>query len=118
MLSRSNRLRRRNDFARVYKKGTTTHARLFSIKHAQNQLGHPRIGIVVSTKVSKRAVIRNRLRRRFYAQMRHLLLQINGGVDIVIMVRHSAIDQESAQIARDLEKALTRAHLLSEVQKT
>lgn len=114
MLSRPNRLRRRNDFTRVYKKGTTVHARTFSIKHAQNQLGHPRIGIVVSTKVSKKAVIRNRLRRRFYAQMRHLLPRINGGVDIVIMVRHSAIDQESAQIARDLEKTFHRANLLKE----
>ena len=96
----------------MYKKGSTVHARSFSIKHAQNSLGHPRVGIVVSTKVSKKAVVRNRLRRRFYAQMRELLARLDGGVDIVIMVRHQAIDQDSAQIGHDLEKALNRANLL------
>ncbi len=88
------------------------HARSFSIKHARNNLGHPRVGIVVSTKVSKKAVVRNRLRRRFYAQMRELLARLDGGVDIVIMVRHQAIDQDSSQIGNDLEKTLNRANLL------
>lgn len=88
------------------------HARTFSLRYDTNQLNHPRLAVVVSTKVSKSAVVRNRLRRRFYAQLREIIPELTPDHDVVVLVRHQAIDQSSQDIGLDLRKALTHANLL------
>lgn len=112
MLSRKYRLRRRNDFSRLYRRGSTAHSRSFSLKYDHNRQGHPRIGVVASTKVSKKAVVRNRLRRQIYSQMREILPEINSGFDIIILVRTSAIGQNGNDLGQELRQAFSKAGLL------
>lgn len=45
-----------------------------------------RFAVVVSKKVHKSAVGRNRIRRRFYETIRHQLPRIRPGMDIVVIV--------------------------------
>ncbi len=115
MLARNSRLRRRSDFNRVHKQGQIKHLDNFSIKYHQSNLDHPRIAVVVSTKVSKRAVDRNRLRRRIYAQVREVLPSIKPGSDIIVMVRRSAMDRSSQELAQELVKSLASSNLLKEI---
>lgn len=62
-LTRDQRLRRRADYLRCYRRGRRRHGRLAILYFVPNQLHHPRLGITASRKVGK-AVVRHRLKRR------------------------------------------------------
>lgn len=70
------------------------------------------IGITVSQKVSKRAVVRNRLKRRVRAAMRHLLPRLKPGVWIVINLRPESVQCEYGEILRELEQLLTKLEVI------
>jgi ribonuclease P protein component len=106
MLAPNNRLRKPRDITRVYKRGVYGGAdgRL-SIKAAPSGRAESRVVVVVSKKVDKRAVVRNRIRRRLIEILRAQWATLPGGYDIVISV-HSDI---SAAPATDLRAALATA---------
>ncbi|MDQ5963317.1 MAG: ribonuclease protein component [Patescibacteria group bacterium] len=56
----------------VLAKGTTVRGRLLSLRYEENQ-GGLKVAVVVSKKVAKSAVVRNRIRRRVYAIARDCL---------------------------------------------
>ena len=81
VLSREHRLRGRFVFDRLYQKGQRHHGRLMVLRclKAQPELLKPdprdhslnscRLAVVVSSKVSKRSVRRNQLRRLFHSHL-------------------------------------------------
>jgi ribonuclease P protein component len=106
MLAANNRLRRPRDITRVYKRGVYGGADgTLSLKAAPSGLTESRLVVVVGKKVDKRAVVRNRIRRRLIEILRSQWATLPGGYDIVISV-HSDI---SAAPAADLRAALTAA---------
>ena len=56
-----------------------------------NQLGHPRLGLVIGKKNVKLAVDRNRIKRQIRESFRHSQHQLPG-VDIVIVARRGIAD--------------------------
>lgn len=72
-----------------------------------------RIGISISQKVSKLAVIRNRIKRQIRAALRLMLPQIPPGWLLVIVVLQGAQECDYAQILRELEQLLVEAELLN-----
>ena len=70
----------------VYTNGKAVRSQQLTIKWVQNtHRSKPRISIVVSKKVIKSAVGRNRIRRRLYEYMRTHLDQLNDVYDIVVI---------------------------------
>lgn len=142
-LPRANRLRRRKDFDRVYQKGfrkRSRHLTLVALRQetlrqeilrqegsSQVQAGNPvneplptahdwsptRVGISISQKVSKRAVIRNRIKRQLRAAMRHLLPSFPYGWNLVIVVHPQAAECDYLQFLRELEQLLMDAEVLN-----
>jgi ribonuclease P protein component len=71
----------------VYQRGQTVRGGLVSLKFAARGPGRPyRAAVVVSRKVSKSAVTRNRIRRRIYEIIRRSGLVIAPGADLVFTV--------------------------------
>ena len=62
MLKKENRLKKKKDFERIYKKGRGFKGDSLFLKILENKEELTRIGIVVSKKVSKKAVQRNKLK--------------------------------------------------------
>ncbi|PSO43525.1 ribonuclease P protein component [Candidatus Saccharibacteria bacterium QS_8_54_8] len=113
MLKQPNRLRRQKDFARVFKHGDTVHMPAFTVKyHANHHPSRTRVAVVISSKVAKRAVIRNRTRRRFYGQVQLLWPRIRPGMDVVILLRRQATDLRGAQLAEQLRSCFYKAGIL------
>lgn len=71
MLSRSHRFHGYGSLRRTYNSGNTARGSLISLKFDQRPEGKSyRVAVVVSRKVHKSAVIRNRIRRRVYEVIR------------------------------------------------
>ncbi len=70
----------------------------------------PRIGITVSKKVDGRAVVRNRMKRRFRALAREVLATDGiAGADHILIGRGSGIERDWDELRADLVKAIRRA---------
>ncbi len=82
-LNKKNRLKKKRDFENVFKKGKAVKGSFLFIKYIKNDLGLPRFGFVVSAKVEKSAVKRNKIRRTLFdsAQSRVSILE---GYDIIV----------------------------------
>ena len=74
-----------------------------------------RIGISISTKVSKKAVVRNRIKRQLRAAFRCILPRISPGWLLVVVVQPPAARQECAtkQFLQELEQLLVAAEVLN-----
>jgi len=108
MLKAANRLRAQGDFARAYQGGKTRHGEFVMVRARANHKPVNRYGIVVSKKVSKRAVARNRIKRRIMAIVRtELPLSASSGADLIIVVRpnaptssHNALQQDIIRVVQ------------------
>jgi ribonuclease P protein component len=71
----------------VYRNGKTVRSPLASLKYVVNDRRKQyRLAVVVSKKVSKSAVTRNRIRRRLYEIVRRHEPHINAPYDLVVTV--------------------------------
>ncbi|MEL7037647.1 MAG: ribonuclease P protein component [Cyanobacteria bacterium J06592_8] len=128
MLPKANRLWHRQDFKAVYTRGVhrkTPHLTLRAwrcspqrnrqMQESFDETEHStRIGISISQKVSKRAVIRNRIKRKIRAALRQLLPKLSKGWDIVIVVKPTAIECNYAKFLQELEELLVQAEVINE----
>ena len=81
-----------------------------------NTYGKPRVGFVVSTKVSKRAVVRNLLKRRMRDVMRPLVAKFRPqNVDVALMVRPEAVAFDFAQVKMTVLELLQKSGLTTTV---
>ena len=69
MISRPHRFHGHNSLNHVYRKGKVARSQFVNLKYIKNK-GDYRVAVVVSKKVSKKAVIRNRIRRRIFEIVR------------------------------------------------
>ncbi|MEA5448199.1 ribonuclease P protein component [Leptolyngbya sp. CCNP1308] len=127
MLPKHHRLRRSREFSKVYRQGRkaasahllvrvwslppATSAKPVVASDSASSIG-PRIGIVVSLKVHKRAVVRNRLKRRVRAALRTLLPRLRPAQWIVISLKPEAAECEYGEFLRELEQLFTKLEVL------
>ncbi len=102
MLPKEKRLRDTRDFKRVYSKGSFFSGRLLSINILENRLQISRVGVVITKKISKKAVGRNKLKRKTREAVHALYDSLPTGYDIIVNIKKEA---ESASVA-DFQKEL------------
>ena len=74
---------------------------------------NPRLSVVVSKKVLKSAVGRNRIRRRIYEYMRSKLPSLNDTYDMVFIVTSPELrTQTSEELRGTIDQLLEKAELL------
>lgn len=92
MLSVVHRFHGHGSLRYVYKNGQAIRSHLITIKYVKNpRRPHSRFAVVVSKKVHKSAVGRNRIRRRIYEIVRQELPRLSSPHDIVMMVFSSEV---------------------------
>lgn len=102
MIAKSHRFHGHGSLRYVYRHGKTVRGPLTATKYiANDRRDSYRLAVVVSKKVSKSAVVRNRIRRRLYEAVRRHEGQITSPHDIVITVFH---EQLATIPSEDLEK--------------
>lgn len=111
-MERARRLRKGREFDTVYKEGTVTSGPLLVVRAHRTEAGVARWGFAVGKRISKKAVVRNRIRRRLREASR--ALPVAGGVDIIVTARLGTLDASFGQLRLALEQGMRRASLLVE----
>ncbi|EHC10971.1 ribonuclease P protein component [Fischerella thermalis] len=129
-LPKANRLKSRKDFQAVFREGTCRHGSYITlralrpssikkpsdnVKSTNSVLFPIKIGISISTKVSKRAVVRNRLKRQVSAALHQLLPLLSPGWRLVVVVKPAAAESKcvTQQFLQELEQLLAQAEVLN-----
>jgi len=100
--TKQERLRSRDEFARVYRSRAFAADDVLVVSGIQNNLGHSRLGLSVSRKVGN-AVVRNRWKRAIREAFRRQKDRIPSGLDLLVRPRKGA-SFNSHRIARSLPK--------------
>lgn len=109
-MERARRLRKGTQFDTVYREGTATSGPLVVLRVVPNGIAVTRWGFAVGKRLEKRAVKRNRMRRRLREAARSL--PVVAGCDIVVTARQGASPASYWDLRQALARQLERAGLL------
>lgn len=98
MLAIKHRLKKQKDFDNVWQTGRSSFNKCLGIKISKNKLANSRFGFIVSTKVSKKATDRNKLKRQFRNIIKKNIKNIKPGYDVVIITQKTIINIDYKEI--------------------
>lgn len=114
MLPSKNRLKKKKDFERVFKKGKGFKEGFLFLKIAKNNLKVNRFGFVVAKKFSKKAVLRNRVKRRLREALKMKLPKIKRGYDGVLVVAKGLGNKDFQEIEKIVDKLFRKAGIIKD----
>ncbi|HBK35310.1 MAG: Ribonuclease P protein component [Candidatus Uhrbacteria bacterium GW2011_GWE2_40_58] len=117
MLPKPYRLSQDKDIKTLFAHSKSVFVVTMGIKYRKNKLKNSRFAIAVGTKVSKKAVIRNKIRRQIREIIHKVLDRIVPGFDIMVLVRPSIKEKKFQEIEKEFQSLLKKAHLLEEVKE-
>ena len=114
MISQRYRFHGHSSLKYVFNNGQQARGRELSIKYVtNNRRRYSRVAIVISKKVIKHAVDRNRARRRIYEIMRSYLPKFNQTVDVsVIVYQDKVLTMPHSELAAEINKCLTKLDII------
>jgi ribonuclease P protein component len=114
MISRQHRFHGYNSLNFVYRKGQTVRNQLISLKFVHNDRQSTyRAAVIVSRKVQKSAVARNRIRRRLYEIIRASEPGITEAYDIVLTVFSEQVAEiPPVELTQQVTELLRKADII------
>lgn len=114
MISREHRFHGHNSLRFVYQRGSSVRGTLCSLKFVENRRRTTyRTAVVVSKKMHKSAVVRNRIRRRLYEIVRQTVDE-KSAYDLVFTVFSPDLaDMPAPNVQGEVEDLLSRARIRS-----
>jgi ribonuclease P protein component len=85
----------------------------FLLKLSQNNLSLSRFGFIISKKIDKRAVIRNRTKRVIRSCIEEMLKKIKQGYDMLFILQKSAVGKKRYEFYNEIEKLLSEKQLIN-----
>lgn len=115
MLPQAYRLPLKTELSRLKKDGQIFQGKFFGLllDSKQNPQNSSRFGMIVSNKIAKKAVVRNKIRRLLSESLMALFPQIKKNQDGVFLAKKLAVEADFTQIKKDVESLLQKAKLLS-----
>ena len=107
MLARDYSLKGKKNFEKVEKEGKMIQSDSFGIaylKRDDEEFSH--FGIIVSTKVSKLSVQRNRIKRAISESIRYSLSELKPAFDVVFLAKLSIVKKPTDEIMREVRETL------------
>ena len=119
-LPKINRIKKKKDFETIFKNSKSFKNNLLIFRIMKNSLGLNRFGFVVSQKVSKKATIRNKVRRRLAeairARMKDILplgAQVKSGTDMVLIALPGIEKKEFSEVKEAINNMLIKSGLIA-----
>jgi len=112
MLPKNNRLTKKKDFEYVFKKGRSFKEDFLILKIVENHLGQIRFGFVVSQKISKKASLRNKIKRRISESVRLKIGKLKKRLDGILIALPEIEKRDFWKIDEIIEKLFKKAKIL------
>lgn len=116
MLASKNRLKKKVNFARVEIDGKMIQSKSFGMgiydrskdfkEESNDKESH--FGFIISTKISKKAVVRNKIRRTIAEVVRKNLNTIKNGLDVVFLIKPSAVKATKEELEKETYEVITK----------
>jgi len=94
------------------KNGNAYSSRFFLLKTEKNNKELSRFGFVVSKKISKSAVVRNRIKRQIRRCVEENINTIISGIDMLFIVKKDSINRTTEEICLSLNKIFKKENLI------
>ena len=108
------RIKKSIDFEKIFQTGKTITGRFVFLKTKKTKNRSCRLCFVVSSKVSKKAVERNKIKRRLREIIRSAYSELAQGYDIVIIAKKEILSKNFTEIKEDITKTLKEAKIFSQ----
>lgn len=113
-MQRKLRLRKREDFSRIYRNGKSFANNQFVVYWSRQHQADPfRLGVSASKKIGN-AVVRNRMRRMVKEIVRQHTERMAGQLDFIVIVRKPAVGMKMKELEKSLLHVFKRAGLLKQ----
>jgi len=99
------KLRYRHEFDAVFDRARKIKSGFLTVLMLQNDLGMPRLGMVIAKRYVRTATKRNRLKRLIRAAFRHQVEQI-GSYDLVVMAQKLITDYPQAVWGDEVKRTM------------
>lgn len=113
MLAKKLRLTGTKDYNKVQEEGRVFQSDNFGIAYINRKDKNPsRFGFVVSTKIAKEAVIRNRCKRAMGEAVRIETVNLKDGFDVVFLAKSNIVKIPTVEIMREVKASLKKVGLI------
>jgi len=113
MLPLNNRLKKTADIRNVFKQGRLFREGFLIFKTVKNDLNKSRFGFIVSQKVSKQAVVRNKIKRRMRGAVIKKLKEIKTGTDSLFIALPGLAKKDFSNTEQAVSSLLRKANMFS-----
>ncbi len=115
MINRLHRFHGHNSLSYLFRNGKSQRVEFLSLKYASSKKDDYRLAVIVSKKVSKSAVVRNRIRRRIFETVRVIKKDSSKKwpIDIALTVYDEKIAKIPQQeLVKSLETLLKKSKII------
>lgn len=113
MLAKKHRLIGRSILEEVKKEGALYQADSFGILVRKRKEDKPsKFAFIVSTKISKIAVVRNKAKRRLREAVKQNIDKVAKGYDVVFLTKKTTLERSSKEITSEVEKIFKESGLI------
>jgi ribonuclease P protein component len=106
VLKRENRIRLKKEFAEIKKEGRILFSPLFGFLVDKKSDDLKKFGVVVSKKISKKAVDRNRIRRILSEVVKDNLNNFEKGIRVVFLTKQAILGKGYKEVEKEIKKFL------------
>lgn len=116
MIARQFILRGKENFKRVEKEGKVFQFESFGLSILRRgDEENSRFAFIVSTKISKEAVSRNRIKRAISEAVRFAMTNTKNGYDAIFLAKPIATRKSTDALMKEVEQALGKADLMKNI---
>jgi len=112
MLPKTNRLSNRIDIEKVLTKGHSFFSKHAGLKFIKNGKDTSRFVVIISLKISKKAVVRNKLRRKLLNIILEYLPDIKTSFDVIILTRPILVNLKYQELKQEINYLLKNSKLI------
>lgn len=112
MLARKNRITGKSNFEKIKNEGVLYQGKAFGLAVLKREESNPpRFAFVISTKISKKAVERNRAKRRLGEAVRKNLDKTKNGFDVLFLAKKEILKSSTKEIADEITRLFKEADI-------